>query len=105
MDWFYVRFLILTIVCRKTSIYATHKKEFQLWYIKVVDQKFHCPAPEKPQLNPSKGQMLLEIVNCQDQMALYRYDFKVQRGLEQRGFLCLEKSALLKNALYKVQCM
>ena len=25
----------------------------------------------------------------------------VQRGLEQRGFLCQEKSALLKNALYK----
>ena len=31
--------------------------------------------------------------------------YGVQRGLEQRGFLCLEKSALLKNALYKANIM
>ena len=29
----------------------------------------------------------------------------IQKGLEQRGFLCQEKSALLKNALYKAHTM
>ena len=60
------------------STVANKNKELHAWYEKITDQKFNCPAPIEFELDPGNdGQPILKVVDCDDPLATYRYDYKV----------------------------
>ena len=65
----------MTFIACKTG--ANKNKELHVWYEKITDQKFNCPAPAESELNPGNGQPILKVVDCDDPSATYRYDYKV----------------------------
>ena len=53
------------------------KQELNDWFERVSDQKFHCTTPENVDLKSVNSLPLLEVVDCGDPSAIYRYDIKV----------------------------
>ena len=74
-----VLFFIITLICAiKKSDTSEKRQKFQDWYTKVSDQNFLCPIPAEREVLQEQGPILLEIVNCEDPNAIYRYNFKVR---------------------------
>ena len=68
--------IIVTFIACKTG--ANKNKELHVWYEKITDQKFNCPAPIQSELDSGNdGQPILKVVDCDDPSATYRYDYKV----------------------------
>ena len=59
---------------------ANKNKELHAWYEKITDQKFNCPAPTESELSlGNDGQPILKVVDCDNPLATYRYDYKVSK--------------------------
>ena len=68
--------IIVTFIVSTTG--ANKNKELHVWYEKITDQKFNCPAPIQSELDlGTDGQPILKVVDCDDPSATYRYDYKV----------------------------
>ena len=48
------------------------------WHNEVTNMKYNCPAPKEIENSLEKTPLLLEVVDCNQPLAIYRYDFKVR---------------------------
>ena len=70
--------IAIIICCAIIPAFATNKDELRVWHAKITDPKFKCPASHKsPENNSIHGSPLLKIVDCDENSAIYRYDYKV----------------------------
>ena len=69
--------LLIISSCASSLVDATKNKELYDWYEKITDQKFNCPAPIKSESNIVSDQPIIKIVDCDDPLANFRYDYKV----------------------------
>ena len=67
------------------SCYAVTKEELEIWRENVQDHNYKCPVPEINEV-PKDIPKILEVVDCDDQGALFRYDYKVN-GVSNFNFL------------------
>ena len=67
-----VLLLVIIIVC---NCWALDLEELKKWREKVQDIKYQCPESK---YNTQKDILsILEVVNCDEQGAIFRYDYKV----------------------------
>ena len=69
----YVVLIILLNHARAISI-----ETLQKWHNEVTNMKYNCPAPREIENSFEKTPLLLEVVDCNQPLAIYRYDFKVR---------------------------
>ena len=70
-----IKYIFLFTMCNMA--FAVNQKDLQNWYTKIADQSFNCPAPKETDLKLLDSSQLLNIVDCEDSKAVYRYEFKV----------------------------
>ena len=61
----------------------------QKWHNEVTNMKYNCPAPREIENSFEKTPLLLEVVDCNQPFAIYRYDFKVLISLNLHCFMSL----------------
>ena len=57
---------------------AIDMETLRKWHNEVTNIKYNCPAPREIENSLEKTPFLLEVVDCNQPLAIYRYDFKVR---------------------------
>ena len=62
---------------------AVSEKEFQNWLKSVEDLKYECPRIDnlKKNVGSEEFSKIIEVVDCQEEGAIFRYDYRVTYGL------------------------
>ena len=69
-------YVVLIVLLNHVS--AISIETLQKWHNEVTNMKYNCPAPREIEDSFEKTPLLLEVVDCNQPLAIYRYDFKVR---------------------------
>ena len=72
----FINIYVVSIVLLNHAV-AIDIETLRKWHNEVTNMKYNCPAPREIENSLEKTPLLLEVVDCNQPFAIYRYDFKV----------------------------
>ena len=71
-------YVVIFLVFILSEAFTFDVKKLRDWHRKISDQNYNCQFSNRTDLELiDHGLQLLQVVDCDDPLAIYRYDFKV----------------------------
>ena len=71
-------YVVIFLVFMLSEAFTFDVRKLRDWHRKISDQNYNCPLSDDTNLGLiDLGSQLLKVVDCDDPLAIYRYDFKV----------------------------
>ena len=69
-------YVVIFLVFILSEAFTFDVKKLRDWHRKISDQNYNCQFSDRTDLE-LHGLQVLQVVDCDDPLAIYRYDFKV----------------------------